>query len=128
MDFCPNFRPKTTPRFLPAKLWPNGVKRSFRDASKPANFIIIIQNDEDEDVVPFTEENNLTGERLTLRQIDGDNWLLVRCPIGREEDKWTNWEKEAIEWEWRLHWNRIEINFKDGVTATEWMGPNEPTG
>ncbi|KAI3411186.1 hypothetical protein GPALN_003269 [Globodera pallida] len=108
-----------------------GVKGSFRDASKPANFIIIIQNDEDEDVVPFTE-NNWTGERLSLRQIDEDKWLLVRCPIGREEDKWTNWEKEAIEWDWNNQWNRIFINFEDGDIgdgmdeANE--GPNEPTG
>uniref|UniRef100_A0A183C683 F-box domain-containing protein n=1 Tax=Globodera pallida TaxID=36090 RepID=A0A183C683_GLOPA len=108
-----------------------GLKRSFVNASKPANFIIIIQNDEDEDIVPFKEENNLTGERLTLRRFNKGNWLLVRCPIGREEDKWTKWEKKAIEWDWFSQWNFIVINFKDGdigdgmVEANE--GPNEPS-
>ncbi|KAI3411191.1 hypothetical protein GPALN_003274 [Globodera pallida] len=109
-----------------------GVKGSFRDASKPVNFIIIIWNDEDEDFVPFTEENNWTGERLTLRRFDEDFWLLVRCPIGREEDKWTNWEKEAIEWGWFSQWNRIEINISDedigdGMDEAN-EGLNEPTG
>uniref|UniRef100_A0A183CCH2 Retrotransposon protein n=1 Tax=Globodera pallida TaxID=36090 RepID=A0A183CCH2_GLOPA len=35
---------------------------------------------------------------------------LVCCPIAREEDKWTNWEKEAIQW--KDQWN-IFINFQD---------------
>ncbi|KAI3411172.1 hypothetical protein GPALN_003255 [Globodera pallida] len=63
--------------------------------------------------VPFELKNNWTGERLTFRQMDKDEWLLVRCPIGREKDKWTNWEKEAIKWNWSSQWNSIGINFED---------------
>uniref|UniRef100_A0A183C6P9 F-box domain-containing protein n=1 Tax=Globodera pallida TaxID=36090 RepID=A0A183C6P9_GLOPA len=107
-----------------------GLKRAFANASEPVNFIIEFRI-YDADFMPFELTNNRTGERLTFRHLNEDNWLLVRCPIGREEDKWTNWEKEAIEWDWDNQWNRIEINFKDGdigdgmVGANE--GPSEPT-
>uniref|UniRef100_A0A183CT54 Calpain catalytic domain-containing protein n=1 Tax=Globodera pallida TaxID=36090 RepID=A0A183CT54_GLOPA len=94
-----------------------GLKRSFYNASEPVNFII--------------PEEQFDGERLTLRQIDKDIWLLVRCPIGREEDKWANWEKGAIGWEWFVRqWNLIIVSFTDGdigdgmVEANE--GPSEP--
>uniref|UniRef100_A0A183CJB1 Agenet domain-containing protein n=1 Tax=Globodera pallida TaxID=36090 RepID=A0A183CJB1_GLOPA len=75
----------------------DGLKRSFVNASEPVNFIIRLW----------------TGERLTLRQMDNGNWLLVRCPIEREENKWAKWEKEAIEWDWFRQWNRITIDFND---------------
>uniref|UniRef100_A0A183C679 DUF5869 domain-containing protein n=1 Tax=Globodera pallida TaxID=36090 RepID=A0A183C679_GLOPA len=69
--------------------------------------------------------NNWTGERLTFRRFNEDNWLLVRCPIGREEDKWTNWEKEAIELDWNSQCNRIEINFQDSDVGDGMVGANE---
>uniref|UniRef100_A0A183BXX6 Uncharacterized protein n=1 Tax=Globodera pallida TaxID=36090 RepID=A0A183BXX6_GLOPA len=106
-----------------------GVKGSFVNASESVNFIIRLRSFAG--IVPFELKNNLTGERLTLRQMDKDNWLLVRCPIGREEDKWANWEKEAIEWNWYRQWNRIDINFKDrkigdGMVGANDEGPGEP--
>uniref|UniRef100_A0A183BR48 DUF2218 domain-containing protein n=1 Tax=Globodera pallida TaxID=36090 RepID=A0A183BR48_GLOPA len=61
----------------------------------------------------FELKNHLTGERLTLRQIDKDNLVLMRCPIGREEAKWAKWAQEAIAWNFDNQWNQIEINFKD---------------
>uniref|UniRef100_A0A914GPF9 Uncharacterized protein n=1 Tax=Globodera rostochiensis TaxID=31243 RepID=A0A914GPF9_GLORO len=64
-------------------------------------------------VEPFELKNNLTRERLTLRQIDKDKWLLVRCPSVREEDKWTNWEEEAIEWQCGRQQNCIAITYSD---------------
>uniref|UniRef100_A0A914GT41 Uncharacterized protein n=1 Tax=Globodera rostochiensis TaxID=31243 RepID=A0A914GT41_GLORO len=107
-----------------------GLKGSFVNASEPLNFIISF-DDDDDDVVPFELKNALTGERLTLRRLDEDNWLLVRCPLWREEDKWTNWEKEAIELNWDNQWNRIIINFDDkdigdGMVEAK-AGPSEPT-
>uniref|UniRef100_A0A183C549 FBA_2 domain-containing protein n=1 Tax=Globodera pallida TaxID=36090 RepID=A0A183C549_GLOPA len=74
------------------------VYRSFGNASEPVNFIIKflvcdIELLEDDDFVPvpFELKNNWTGEQLTFRRINEHCWLLVRCPIGREE---------AIEWKW----------------------------
>ncbi|KAI3411122.1 hypothetical protein GPALN_003205 [Globodera pallida] len=68
---------------------------SFVNAFEPVNFIIITWNT-DNYFMPFELKNNWTGERLTFRRINEVQLVLVRCPIGREEDKWANWEKEAI--------------------------------
>uniref|UniRef100_A0A183CPR5 B30.2/SPRY domain-containing protein n=1 Tax=Globodera pallida TaxID=36090 RepID=A0A183CPR5_GLOPA len=86
------------------------LKGSFVSALEPVNFIIRLCSPSG--IKPFELTNNWTGERLTLRRLK-NNWLLVRCPIGREEDKWANWEKEAIEWDWFRQWNRITIDFND---------------
>uniref|UniRef100_A0A183BND6 MULE domain-containing protein n=1 Tax=Globodera pallida TaxID=36090 RepID=A0A183BND6_GLOPA len=67
-------------------------------------------------------QNNWTGERLTFRQIDKYTWLLVRCPIVREEAKWSKWETESIEWEWENQWNRISINFEDRNIGDDLVG------
>uniref|UniRef100_A0A183CIX9 F-box domain-containing protein n=1 Tax=Globodera pallida TaxID=36090 RepID=A0A183CIX9_GLOPA len=107
-----------------------GLEKSFDSALEPVNFIIRFLHSPIYGIEPFKLKNNLTGERLTLRQIDEDYWLLVRCPIGREEDKWTNWEKEAIVWDWARQWNLIIVSFTDGdigdgmVEANE--GPSKP--
>uniref|UniRef100_A0A914HF41 Uncharacterized protein n=1 Tax=Globodera rostochiensis TaxID=31243 RepID=A0A914HF41_GLORO len=92
-----------------------GLKRAFVNAIDPANFFIRFWVYGEDHLLPFELKNNLTGERLTLRHIGG-YWLLVRCPIGREETKWAKWEEEAIGWAWfwwPRQWNRIVIDFKD---------------
>uniref|UniRef100_A0A183CHV7 SH3 domain-containing protein n=1 Tax=Globodera pallida TaxID=36090 RepID=A0A183CHV7_GLOPA len=101
---------------------------AFVSASEQVNFIISFLFDEADDFVPFELANDLTREQLTLRRINEDKWLLVRCPIGREEDKWTNWEKETIQWAWNTG-NCIIVNFKDsdigdGMPDTK-AGPSE---
>uniref|UniRef100_A0A914IA42 Uncharacterized protein n=1 Tax=Globodera rostochiensis TaxID=31243 RepID=A0A914IA42_GLORO len=89
-----------------------GLKGSFVNASEP----------------PL--KNNWTGERLTLRRFDKYHWLLVRCPIGREEAKWAKWEKEAMKLTGDIIWNWFGVSFDDThigdgmVEANE--GPREP--
>uniref|UniRef100_A0A914I921 Uncharacterized protein n=1 Tax=Globodera rostochiensis TaxID=31243 RepID=A0A914I921_GLORO len=104
------------------------LKGSFVDASTPVKFIIKVEDD----VEPFELTNNWTGERLTLRRLNEDDiWLLVRCPIVREEAKWAAWEKEAIEWQWHRQWNRIDINLEDSDIGDDLVdakaGPSEPS-
>uniref|UniRef100_A0A914IBF7 Uncharacterized protein n=1 Tax=Globodera rostochiensis TaxID=31243 RepID=A0A914IBF7_GLORO len=120
------------PKMLYCDFYPGermeGLKRSFVNASETANFIIRLLSSDTE---PFELKNALTGERLTFRHIEGGIWLLVRCPIGREEAKWAKWEEEATEWEWCRQWNHIEINFNDrdignGLVDTK-AGPSEPS-
>uniref|UniRef100_A0A183CKQ3 AMP-binding domain-containing protein n=1 Tax=Globodera pallida TaxID=36090 RepID=A0A183CKQ3_GLOPA len=94
------------------------LKRSFVNATGPVNFIVSfkIYEEEDDNFVPFELENNWTAERLTFRQMHADFWLLVRCPIVREEAKWAKWEKETIQGRWVLcsrPWNSISIDFED---------------
>ncbi|KAI3411078.1 hypothetical protein GPALN_003163 [Globodera pallida] len=111
------------------------LKRAFVNASGPVNFIVSFEThgEEEDDPVPFELKNNWTGERLTLRQMVG-YWLLVRCPIAREETKWAKWEEEGIQWPWiwrPRQWNCISIEFKgsdigDGMLDANDEGPSEP--
>ncbi|KAI3411073.1 hypothetical protein GPALN_003158 [Globodera pallida] len=101
-----------------------GLKWAFVNASEPVNFIIRLRFTAG--IEPFKLQNNLTGERLS-----GGDGLLVRCPIGREEAKWREWEREAvIQWDFYYQWNRIVIAFKDSDIGDgmldESAGPSEP--
>uniref|UniRef100_A0A914GV90 F-box domain-containing protein n=1 Tax=Globodera rostochiensis TaxID=31243 RepID=A0A914GV90_GLORO len=89
------------------------LKMEFVNSTAPANFIIRIWNNSSAVVVPFQLMNNLTGERLELRCIDEDEWLLIRCPIERDAKKWAKWENEAAEWDWSSQRNHVIIDFKD---------------
>ncbi|KAL3080898.1 hypothetical protein niasHT_032926 [Heterodera trifolii] len=84
---------------------------AFASASSTVNFIVVIwfpsYFDDVDFVVPFEQINEMTREQLALKLIDdcmkrmninNQCFVLVRCPIARDESKWTKWEKEAIHW------------------------------
>ena len=66
----------------------------------------------------FDMTNDLTGERLTLKKINcarSNRFLLIRCPIARDENRWAKWEQEVDEWKFAdvpPH-NRIFLCAKD---------------
>ncbi|KAL3077089.1 hypothetical protein niasHT_035923 [Heterodera trifolii] len=95
-------------------------KAAFASASSPVNFIVSIWFPFYQSVVPFVLTNELTREQLTLKIIDNSNggyFLLIRCPIARDENKWAEWEEEAIGWRIYDQWNRINIPIyrEDGI-------------
>ncbi|KAI3413199.1 hypothetical protein GPALN_010700 [Globodera pallida] len=107
------------------------LRMAFANSTDAVNFIISLDRHLfSANIVPFEVKNNLTGERLVLRHIKTDRWLLVRCPIERDEAKWAKLEKEGIEWDWRRKFNRIDIYFNDtGIVdglLDENEGPSEP--
>uniref|UniRef100_A0A183C8N1 GRF-type domain-containing protein n=1 Tax=Globodera pallida TaxID=36090 RepID=A0A183C8N1_GLOPA len=69
-------------------------------------------------IVPFELKNNLTGERFVCRprrKYQSGYWLLVRCPIERDEKQWAEWEQEAGEWDCYGRWSCIRIDFNDSA-------------
>uniref|UniRef100_A0A914H7I9 Uncharacterized protein n=1 Tax=Globodera rostochiensis TaxID=31243 RepID=A0A914H7I9_GLORO len=102
------------------------LKMAFVNSTAPVNFIICLRSwSSKANDAPFKVQNNLTGERLVLRRfIDRSKGLLVRCPIERDEAKWAEWEKAALEWKWR-QWNRIAIYFNDNDISYGMLDANE---
>ncbi|KAL3111172.1 hypothetical protein niasHT_018046 [Heterodera trifolii] len=89
---------------------------AFASASSPVKFIVticFISSFDDSDV-PFDQTNELIREQLVLKRIVYSNrFLLIRCPIARDESKWTKWEEEAIGWQICNQWNQIGIYIYD---------------
>uniref|UniRef100_A0A914HLJ4 F-box associated domain-containing protein n=1 Tax=Globodera rostochiensis TaxID=31243 RepID=A0A914HLJ4_GLORO len=101
-----------------------GLKMTFFNSTNPVNFIIRLWHCCSVDIVPFELRNNLTGERLVLRYFKDDNWLLVRCPIERDEDEWAKWEQEEAVRN-LCRWNRIDIDFTDTDIGDDLFDANE---
>ncbi|KAL3120417.1 hypothetical protein niasHT_005738 [Heterodera trifolii] len=99
--------------------WPlkiEAFKSAFASASSPVNFIVSISfpSSFTDSVVPFDLTNELTREQLALKRIDKcRHFLLVRCPIARDKSKWTKWEEEAIDWQFRDQRNIIDLQIYD---------------
>uniref|UniRef100_A0A914HIJ1 Uncharacterized protein n=1 Tax=Globodera rostochiensis TaxID=31243 RepID=A0A914HIJ1_GLORO len=115
-------RPKMLFCFSAGKM--EELKGAFVNALEPVNFIIRVRYSV---IEPFELTNNSTGE-----QFIGGYDLLVRCPIGREEAKWREWQKEACLWDFIFQPNyRMLIDFKDsdigdGMLDANDAGPSEP--
>ncbi|KAL3080894.1 hypothetical protein niasHT_032922 [Heterodera trifolii] len=101
-------------------------KAAFKASSSPANFIVVISfpSHSDHSVVSaFGLTNELTQERLTLTWMnDIGRFLLIRCPILRDTNKWAKWEKEAIGWQFQDQWNKIIIQINDDEIVDEHYG------
>ncbi|KAL3106290.1 hypothetical protein niasHT_013833 [Heterodera trifolii] len=104
LKFCIEFNEEEWPSQI------NGLITAFSTASSRVNFIIVICNSSDYAfIVPFDLTNELTGQRTLKRAKNNQKILLIRCPISRDENKWTNWENEAIELNYKELWNKIHI-------------------
>uniref|UniRef100_A0A183BSQ3 Glycosyltransferase family 92 protein n=1 Tax=Globodera pallida TaxID=36090 RepID=A0A183BSQ3_GLOPA len=82
----------------------NELTETFLNASTAVNYIIVIEadvsaDDEDDSAVymPFEHQNGRTRERLAFRRHDDSAWLMERGPIVRDEKRWTEWKKAAME-------------------------------
>uniref|UniRef100_A0A914HR32 F-box domain-containing protein n=1 Tax=Globodera rostochiensis TaxID=31243 RepID=A0A914HR32_GLORO len=89
-----------------------GLKMAFVNSFEPVNFIINLRDCWPFVInAPFELKTNLMGEPLVCRHIKGNGWLLVRCSIERDGEKWAEWEQEALNWRWQ--WNLLSIYFHD---------------
>ncbi|KAL3080918.1 hypothetical protein niasHT_032946 [Heterodera trifolii] len=117
-------RPDGVPKVLKCwLLWDNeywdlasrieAFKAAFASASSPVNFIAVIRFPSPfaDSVMPFDLTNELTREQVTLKRMNEmGRFLLIRCPIVRDESKWAKWVEEAIGWNFLDQWNRIDIH------------------
>ncbi|KAL3073346.1 hypothetical protein niasHT_038703 [Heterodera trifolii] len=104
------FKSKSAENDRNSALMLEAFKTAFINASSPVNFVVDISFPYALSVVPFELTNGFTREQLALKRTDYHRrFLLVRCPIVRDVDKWAKWEKEAIGWEFPNQWKRIYI-------------------
>ncbi|KAL3070742.1 hypothetical protein niasHT_033129 [Heterodera trifolii] len=102
-------RPDNVPKVFSCCLFDDGnlapkieaFKAAFASASSSVNFIVVISfpssfawflsSSVAASLMPFVLTNKKTGEQLAFKRTEYSNeFLLVRCPIARDESKWTN--------------------------------------
>uniref|UniRef100_A0A183C0A4 F-box domain-containing protein n=1 Tax=Globodera pallida TaxID=36090 RepID=A0A183C0A4_GLOPA len=92
------------------------LKKAFVNASSSVSYVVrvdVVRVDAYlEHMEPFVVENRATRECLTLhRARRGDAWIMERGPIGRDEQQWAVWTREAME---KKNWpNLLHFEFGD---------------
>uniref|UniRef100_A0A914HPC6 Uncharacterized protein n=1 Tax=Globodera rostochiensis TaxID=31243 RepID=A0A914HPC6_GLORO len=119
--------PKILDCFIVPENMEEKLKQEFVNSTNPVNFIGVHYGRMG--LVPDELQNNVTSERLVLRQFNEGNCLLVRCPIERDEAKWAEWERAAVECRVSRQWNRVHI-YHDYSTIDDGLldaneGPSE---
>ncbi|KAL3070388.1 hypothetical protein niasHT_032178 [Heterodera trifolii] len=95
-------------------------KAEFANASSPAKFIVVIWFPSSfvDSIWAFDLTNELTHEQLTLKRTDFHNcFLLIRCPIARDESKWTKWEKKRLTGNFIFNGTKLTFKFVMGMTS-----------
>uniref|UniRef100_A0A183BUL4 F-box domain-containing protein n=1 Tax=Globodera pallida TaxID=36090 RepID=A0A183BUL4_GLOPA len=78
------------------------LKQTFLVATSPANYAIVLRSlhfDSDVDFEQFELVNGKTREKLALRRVRDDIWMMKRGPSAGDEEQWAALEREAVE-EW----------------------------
>uniref|UniRef100_A0A914GZE6 Uncharacterized protein n=1 Tax=Globodera rostochiensis TaxID=31243 RepID=A0A914GZE6_GLORO len=117
----------TVPALLLAELWPNGCTcPAGMDFRRCCDTLIFYSERMEALKMEFVNSIDAVNFIILLWGcFDRGKWLLVCCPIERDETKWAEWEKEAAEWNWRWPWNCIAISFKDRDIGDGVLDTNE---
>uniref|UniRef100_A0A914HDJ4 Peptidase C54 catalytic domain-containing protein n=1 Tax=Globodera rostochiensis TaxID=31243 RepID=A0A914HDJ4_GLORO len=87
------------------------LKQEFCNAYASVNYIIVVYLHNYDQFVPFALENEQTREQLAFQRVQNSTWLLKRAPIARDEhQKWAEWEREAIDRNWKKNVINIQIS------------------
>uniref|UniRef100_A0A183C833 Uncharacterized protein n=1 Tax=Globodera pallida TaxID=36090 RepID=A0A183C833_GLOPA len=103
------------------------IQKEFGEAINPVSYILRLTSSLNQHsfLEPFVLEN--AQEQLELKRINENVWLLVRRPLGlNDEEQWSVWETEAITWAWEGN-NRMTIIFPDTSVAdsdNDWTTEN----
>uniref|UniRef100_A0A183CDZ4 Photolyase/cryptochrome alpha/beta domain-containing protein n=1 Tax=Globodera pallida TaxID=36090 RepID=A0A183CDZ4_GLOPA len=99
------------------------LKKAFVNASSSVSYVVRVDAYFGH-MEPFVVENRATRECLTLhhaRRVDA--WIMERGPIGRDEQQWAVWAREAME---KKNWpNLLQFEFEDRDIGP--LSPDEPS-
>uniref|UniRef100_A0A914GY09 Uncharacterized protein n=1 Tax=Globodera rostochiensis TaxID=31243 RepID=A0A914GY09_GLORO len=101
------------------------LKQTFLKATSPANYAIVLRSlhfDSDVDFEQFELVNGQTREKLALRRVRDDIWMMKRGPSAGDEEQWAALEREAVE-EWERN-NLVVIEIGGDVESASDQGEN----